>query len=80
MKTVHIGPGITIEGFDWSRVRWAGAYEPPPDHCSYCDEPLPQDDDDFMPLMFWKEAGSCASFCDQCQKLIFSKVVVRRPQ
>lgn len=57
----------TAPGFDWSRVVWGGPNDERTQHCSYCGEPFP-DDDNFMPLILWKHEGSAAEFCEQCQR------------
>ncbi len=56
-------------GFDWNLVQWGGPNEPRTEHCSYCGNPLPDDDEDhgFMPLILWNSEGWCAEFCDDCQ-------------
>lgn len=57
-------------GFDWSRVIWGGPQDRRTEHCSYCGarlSPAP-DEDDSIPLMLWKQDGSCAEFCEDCQR------------
>jgi len=50
-------------GFDWNRVAWGAADAPRSALCSYCSAGIGEDD---VPLMLWKEDGSCAQFCDAC--------------
>lgn len=59
---------VARPGFDWGRVKWAGAKEPQPDVCSYCDVILDEDD---VPLRMWKPDGSAVAFCDGCAKRWF---------
>ncbi len=54
-----------LPGFDWSRVKWGGANQRRTATCSYCSEPL---DEDQMPLILWKESGDAAEFCERCQR------------
>jgi hypothetical protein len=56
-------------GFEWMAVNWGGPDEPRTKHCSYCGDPLPDDEEDagFIPLILWNAAGWCAEFCDKCQ-------------
>lgn len=58
------------EGFDWMQVSWGGPDEPVSFTCSYCDAPLPRDDDDDyeVPLILWNAEGWCARFCSECQR------------
>jgi hypothetical protein len=48
------------DGF-WQGVTWSRPDSPTPALCSRCSGPLPE-----VPLMFWRENGSAASFCDTC--------------
>ena len=56
-------------GFDWAKVNWGGPDQPRTEHCSYCGDKLPTDDEDpsFVPLILWNADGWCAEFCDTCQ-------------
>ena len=56
-------------GFDWAKVKWGGPKDPRTEHCSYCGDKLPTDDEDpsFVPLILWASDGSAAEFCDTCQ-------------
>jgi hypothetical protein len=54
-------------GFDWQRVKWGAPDAPRTEHCSYCGDKLPRDDDAFVPLTMWTSDGWCAEFCDHCQ-------------
>src|SRR6266851_2270634 len=59
MATIRPRPG-----FDWSRVKFTGPYLP--DHCSYCGDEIP--DDDNVPLwLFEKHGDKSAVFCEHCQ-------------
>jgi hypothetical protein len=46
-----------------------GPDQPRTEHCSYCGDKLPTDDEDpsFVPLILWTAQGWCAEFCDHCQ-------------
>ncbi|MBO0716438.1 MAG: hypothetical protein J2P55_03755 [Rhizobiales bacterium] len=55
-------------GFDWTLINWGAPDQRRTKHCSYCDEPLPLDDDQFVPLILWNAEGWCAEFCDTCQR------------
>jgi hypothetical protein len=51
-------------GFDWGRVTWGRPDSPVSALCSYCSAGIGADD---MPLRLWREDGSAAQFCDECQ-------------
>lgn len=58
-------------GFDWSRVNWGGPEDVRTRQCSYCAKPFPDEEDeenDFVPLILWKQDGSAAEFCEDCQR------------
>ena len=42
-------------------ISWGKPDSPRRPLCAICHGPL-----DPVPLMMWKEDGSCASFCDEC--------------
>lgn len=48
-------------GFDWDHITWGLPDSVPTAICSYCSGALPE-----VPLMLWKDDGSCAQFCDRC--------------
>jgi hypothetical protein len=52
-----------MSGFDWSRVAWGRPDSPMRPLCAYCAGKI---DDDDIPLMIWKDDGSCAQFCEKC--------------
>lgn len=52
-------------GFDWMLVSWGGPDETRTLTCSYCEQPLR---DEEMPLVAWNEQGWCAEFCEACQR------------
>jgi hypothetical protein len=57
------------DGF-WNGVAWSRPDSSTPALCSRCSGPLPE-----VPLMFWRENGSAASFCDTCvEKWIVTEV------
>ncbi len=49
------------DGFDWRKVAWGRPDSPVRDLCSYCHGALPE-----VPLMMWREDGSCMQLCDDC--------------
>lgn len=61
-------PAATLNprsGFDWRRVRWGGPTETRTESCSYCPNVIPEES---VPLMLFKDDGSLAQFCDDCQR------------
>jgi hypothetical protein len=58
-------------GFNPMLVNWGGPDEPRTDRCSYCGDRFPLDEDGFVPLILWNEAGWTAEFCDHCQAAWF---------
>jgi hypothetical protein len=54
-----------MPGFNWSQVGWGAPDQVRTLQCSYCDEPL---DDEEMPLILWRGDGWCAEFCEACQR------------
>ena len=61
-------PLQALPGFHWEQVRWRGPEETVAEQCSYCDAEL---SDDSIPLMLFKQDGSAARFCDECQERWF---------
>jgi hypothetical protein len=57
-----------LPGFDWGLVKWGGPDEPRTRFCSYCGANMPEPEDDFVPLILWKDDGSCAEFCNECMR------------
>lgn len=57
------------EGFDWSRVNWGGPEQRRTRCCSYCAKPFPgREEDPYALLALYAKDGSCAEFCDDCQR------------
>jgi hypothetical protein len=56
--------------FDWLLVEWRGPKQTAATSCSYCREPLGDDEDDGyeIPLMLWNKDGWGARFCINCQR------------
>jgi hypothetical protein len=50
--------------WDWSAVSWGAPDELPTETCSYCDQPLGEEE---MPLILWNDDHWCAQFCEACQ-------------
>jgi hypothetical protein len=57
-------------------ISWGGPDERRTEICSYCDEPLP-DNDDFVPLILTRGDGWCAEFCEKCQERWWGFHIVR---
>jgi hypothetical protein len=51
-------------GFDWQRVTWGRPDSVRSALCFYCATAIYEDD---CPLIMWKDDGSAAQFCDDCQ-------------
>jgi hypothetical protein len=60
-------------GFNWLTVAWGGPDEPRTEHCSYCGDRFPTEEEDpeFVPLILSNEEGWVAEFCDHCQAAWF---------
>ena len=56
-----------LPGFNWMLVKWGGPDELVDENCSYCDQPIGEDE---VPLMIWKD-GWAAQFCTHCQEVWF---------
>jgi hypothetical protein len=54
-----------LPGFNWSQVAWGAPNQVRTEHCSYCDEPMDQDEE--IPLILWRPDGWVAEFCEACQ-------------
>jgi hypothetical protein len=55
-------------GFNPMLLTWGGPDEPVAEACSYCDEPIGEDD---VPLIMWREDGWTVRFCTACQEVWF---------
>lgn len=58
--------------FNWAQVSWGGPKQRRTEVCSYCDQPLGEED---IPLMLWNEAGWCAEFCEVCQEKYWGAIM-----
>lgn len=56
---------VAKDGFDWSRVAWGRPDSPMRPLCAYCHSKI---DDGDVPMMLWKDDGSCAQFCSECEQ------------
>lgn len=56
-------------GFNWQMVAWGAPDQQRTEHCSYCGDKFPTEDEDpeFAPLILFADNGWCAEFCDHCQ-------------
>jgi hypothetical protein len=70
-----------LPGFNWQMVAWGGPDEPRTEHCSYCGDKLPTEDEEpeFVPLILWNENGWVAEFCDHCMERRFGMRGFREP-
>lgn len=55
-------------GFNPLLIRWGGPDELVDENCSYCDQPIGEDE---MPLRMWNDKGWAAALCEHCQALWF---------
>lgn len=53
------------DDFDWKLVVWGAPDDTVAENCSYCGEPLGEDE---MPLIMWNKAGWTVQFCENCQR------------
>jgi hypothetical protein len=52
-------------GFLWCNVKWGAPDDRVSESCSYCGEPIA---DDEVPLRLWNKAGWACQFCRACMK------------
>jgi hypothetical protein len=53
-----------LPGFNWMQVAWGAPDELVAEQCSYCDEPIPDDD---VPLIMCRADDWVARFCPACR-------------
>jgi hypothetical protein len=61
-------------GIDWFNVAWRGPDQVRTKHCSHCGDAFLDDErgrPDFIPLIFFREDGLVAEFCDRCRATWF---------
>lgn len=70
-----------MPGFNWQMVAWGAPDEPRTEHCSYCSDKLPTEDEDpdFIPLILWNGDGWTAEFCDHCAATWFGVRTFKDP-
>lgn len=70
-----------LPGFNPLLINWGGPDETRTEHCSYCGDKFPDEDQDpgFVPLILGNEDGWVAEFCDHCQATWFGMQAFDEP-
>jgi hypothetical protein len=55
-------------GFNPLLIRWGGPDEFVDENCSYCDQPIGEEE---VPLRMWNEQHWTAQFCEHCMEVWF---------
>lgn len=63
--------------FDPNLVSWGGPNQARTETCSYCEQPLGEDE---IPLMLWNKDGWCAEFCEKCQERYWGMIMCNDPE